>query len=802
MKDAPVLLLMPLALAFGPVAQADTLEATLGQDLIEVSHAVDVFLEEGVATYKVRRTFVNRGERADEASLRIELPHGAAATGLRIRGADRWHEGELMEASKAAELYQELTGMGPHAPKDPALLQWVWADEVHLQVFPIFPESASTTEYTLTVPTQYREGRYVVTYPRPPADPDARLARPVLRVFPEDKGIRTLSVGGQLAAPGEPVVIGPAETPVWVGEGEPDPGAGWVFSRLEVARKGAVTRAAVTLGITHTYRQDLAVSLVTPAGAHVLVVDAEGGGENDLAGRFEVALPEGTRSEGAWHLLVTDDAGRDIGTLDRWGLTLGEGREAHTQIAADTPVFIPDAPDGEDLSAFALISTPPPAIDTARARLGRVVAAPDKAFSRLEIDVAPQLSELPRGASVVFVVDASRSIDVEGIEAQLGILLAYLSHVPDAMWEVVLYRRHATRLTGRFNTVAELDARLRDAQRQGQLAPGNGSALERGLEVAAKALRGRKGPLRIVALTDDMLRTPFHPDLAIDALAPAPKAIVHVVVPGVYEDDQVVEERDDTHWLSPIAASHGGIMAYLNGVGGAPKGLPQHVLGLVRPIRIDNVALSGADLDVGEVLDEGQGVRAMEQVETAARAVTLRGQIWARPWHRTVRPDKRFSRATAAFVFSGDHHDDLTEAEMLEVAFEGRVVSPVTSYLAIEPGVRPSTIGIDRGAGAGGFGARGVGRAAGGAGRAVQIPDLAADLAPGVASCRKDHPPIPGWRFSMDVETTSHEVVDVIPIAAPRSDLERCVVEAAWALQLDPGRYVQERHTHLVALHR
>ena len=37
----------------------------------------------------------------------------------------------------------------------------------------------------------------------------------------------------------------------------------------------------------------------------------------------------------------------------------------------------------------------------------------------------------------------------------------------------------------------------------------------------------------------------------------------------------------------------------------------------------------------------------------------------------------------------------LSESEMMVLAKHGRAVSPVTSYLAVEPGVRPSTEGIE-----------------------------------------------------------------------------------------------------------
>src|SRR5262245_32374053 len=157
---------MVALVAASGIARADALTATLEQPLVEVAHTVDIRIADGVATYKVRRQFANRGKRADEASLSIDLPYGAAATGLRIRARDRWFDGDLMEREKAAALYQEMTGVGPWQPKDPALLSWNWADKLHLQVFPVLPGQVSTVEYTLTVPTRYEGGRYWISYPR------------------------------------------------------------------------------------------------------------------------------------------------------------------------------------------------------------------------------------------------------------------------------------------------------------------------------------------------------------------------------------------------------------------------------------------------------------------------------------------------------------------------------------------------------------------------------------------------------------------------------------------------------------
>ena len=55
----------------------------------------------------------------------------------------------------------------------------------------------------------------------------------------------------------------------------------------------------------------------------------------------------------------------------------------------------------------------------------------------------------------------------------------------------------------------------------------------------------------------------------------------------------------------------------------------------------------------------------------------------------------------SALVFGSNVLDELSEPEMMTLAMKGGAVSPVTSYLAIEPGVRPSTEGLDWGTGQG-----------------------------------------------------------------------------------------------------
>ncbi|MCY1065384.1 VIT domain-containing protein [Nannocystis sp. RBIL2] len=816
------LLLAVLATLSPAPAAADRLASARGQPLTEVSHEATVRIEDGIARYRVRRTFANAGTQAEEAALRIDLAHGAAVTGLRIRARDRWYSGELMEAEEALAKYRELTGIGASEAKDPALLQWVWADSAHLRVFPVLAGTVHTVEYTLTAPLEYRDGRYVITYPRPDASTEGTLplAAPILRVDPGHGDARTVvRVAGNRVAPDAAVVLAPPPKLEWVGDGAPDPGAGYVFSRLDIERDEPVLAAEVDLEIDHTFSGDLQVHLVTPAGEHVEVTRGASG-SNDIRGAFKLDLPapqakspkdpvpKGMSSLGAWHLVVSDHAGFDVGSLDAWSLTLTPAKAGAAPIraaAVDLPRFIPDAPDGDGDGDHVVIEVEPPPLATLAARLGRVVASAERGFTRLEIDAAPRLRELPRRASVVFVLDVSRSVPEAETAAQLRIVDAYLSHVPDASVELVVFDRTARRAFGQFVAAKDIAAALAKARAAGTLTGGNGSALEEGLGLAATVLQGRHGPTRIVALTDALLRSRFRNALADPALARAPGATVtHLVIPE--QDSEAWIRRDDAHDLAPIVDGHRGVLFAVSAPEG-DKALAKTVLGLVRPIAIDHFAIRGVDLSeaqaVPETLREGAGYRAMIAAKDPTRSVVITGKIWATPFRRVVRHEPGFDAATAAFVFSEDEHDELTKEEMLRVAFAGRAVSPVTSYLATEPGVRPSTEGlldeeIGESLGLAGLGLAGAGAGGGGSG-AAPLPSFESLLAPAVDRCVAAHKPASGWKVELELETTGVEIVDVQATSPHGKGMGECLVEAAWQLVLPNGDW-PSRETHKVSL--
>jgi hypothetical protein len=156
-------------LLFGAPATADTVSGTRSGSLVEKDHQIELLMHRGHAELRVRRTVYNGGERHDQATFLIDVPNGAVATGLRtlgtLNGRPHWFTGELMEAEAAAAKYRELTGMGGYYPKDPALLSWRSQRLLALQVFPCPPIADKSIEYTLFVPTVYRDGAHRLELP-------------------------------------------------------------------------------------------------------------------------------------------------------------------------------------------------------------------------------------------------------------------------------------------------------------------------------------------------------------------------------------------------------------------------------------------------------------------------------------------------------------------------------------------------------------------------------------------------------------------------------------------------------------
>jgi hypothetical protein len=385
------------------------------------------------------------------------------------------------------------------------------------------------------------------------------------------------------------------------------------------------------------------------------------------------------------------------------------------------------------------------------------------------------------------VLDGSRSIDDKNREAQIAAARAYLSHLPDARVEVLVFDREVRARHGGFVGARQA---LRDLETL-KLPGKNGSEVEKAL-LQAEALLEKQGgqhPKRILLLTDTRTREALTA-ARLGASVGKSGALVHL---ALVENGTAKLERVDEHDWTVVMRPTGGLV-WQAGVStdAAAAAENRKVLEeLVRPVRIHHLHLSAPQivndqLTHEETLSEGEAATQVWISTEATPWLKIEGELWAAPVRARLEPDADEGIRWSALVFGDGVMHELSEEEMMTLAMRGKAVSPVTSYLAVEPGVRPSTEGLEEnefghgfgtGSGSGGFGV-GHGRL----GVDEQTAWLKRELGAHWKRCGGTR------RTSVTLETTLVEVVEV----ASRIDNERpeeatastCLRQAVWELQL------------------
>jgi subtilisin-like proprotein convertase family protein/V8-like Glu-specific endopeptidase len=108
----------------------------------------------------------------------------------------------------------------------------------------------------------------------------------------------------------------------------PDSPKAGIVSSVAVNATPAGRKVQVRLDLTHTYRGDLVLELVSPSGKSVLLQNRSGGSLQNIQGVYGVDLASAqslslmsTESKtGTWSLKVTDKAAVDVGVLKQWAL--------------------------------------------------------------------------------------------------------------------------------------------------------------------------------------------------------------------------------------------------------------------------------------------------------------------------------------------------------------------------------------------------------------------------------------------------------------------------------------------------
>ncbi|MFT3764699.1 MAG: hypothetical protein QM820_04160 [Minicystis sp.] len=436
----------------------------------------------------------------------------------------------------------------------------------------------------------------------------------------------------------------------------------------------------------------------------------------------------------------------------------------------------------KDQTVFSVARRAPATLEGA---LASMPIGPGRVVSHFRVDAAPRLSETPRGAHVVVIVDGSRSFSEHERRTGIAAVRAMLPHFADARVEVITFDREAKPRLGGFVPVSRAVAEL------GKLAvePRNGSRIDDALARADALLAAvpSRIPKRIIAVTDLLTRSELTPDRVGPLLKSG--AILHV---GVMKWGAPSLERDDEHEWSKVTRKTGGLVwsAAASDAAEDAAAMAKVYEEWARPVRIHNFAVKARGIDEGTfsfppTLDEGEGIEDFRHGSADVTDVTVTGELWASPVRFAMKPDDGEARLWSALAFGAPEIlGSLSEPEMMVLAKRGHAVSPVTSLLAIEPGVRPSTEGLElSGVGEGGGGrAEGIGLGSigtlGHGGGFDHQGFLRAALARGLKSCGGA-----GRKATVVLETTRAEIVDVPRVAidgAADAAMERCLREATW----------------------
>lgn len=434
----------------------------------------------------------------------------------------------------------------------------------------------------------------------------------------------------------------------------------------------------------------------------------------------------------------------------------------------------------------------------------------ERVLTRLRVAAAPHISAAPKSARVVVLLDGSHSLDAGARLAAVSATRAYLSRFPGASVEVATFDRRVTPRHGRLVPVAQA---LRDLETL-QIVPKNGSHLERALEFADALLAtpGGSDAKRVLVLTDARARRALTPERLSRSLAKS-RALVHV---GIVGDGGSVDslERDDEHALAAFTRPTGGLVWHA-GVSAETDPIDRANVfeSWVRPTSVDRLVISPSAEDVPDSValhhdggDEALAARSLREGSSLdllgiARAVrdeaSVRGELWTAPFEVTFKRDESSAKRWAALVFGTEVMHALSEAEMMVLARHGGAVSPVTSYLAIEPGVRPSTEGLEHSSGFGsGYGRlSGMGTASRHVSKKIDLEAYLRDLVQqSLSACGAA-----GRNASVEIETTLHEIVELSPVALDGPDdakLAACVSERLWNAAL-PRDFTDENAVYL-----
>ncbi len=256
-------------------------------------------------------------------------------------------------------------------------------------------------------------------------------------------------------------------------------------------------------------------------------------------------------------------------------------------------------------------------------------------LSRFGFEAAPHISAAPRGAYVVVVLDASRSMTPGQASAEVAAAGATLAHLPDAHVEVLTFDRAVHARHHRFVPVAAAIAGPRRADRgSAQREPLRRRARPGGRRSSPGPRRARRA--RILALTDLRTRSSLTPEKAAGIVKSG--AVLHI---GLVEEADPKLTRDDDHPWAGVARATKGLL-WQASASAPPIDAPEMrrvYEEWARPMRVHHLTSEREGraprrFSFPETLDEGEGIEDLRLPARPFTEVALTGELWAEPCAR------------------------------------------------------------------------------------------------------------------------------------------------------------------------
>jgi subtilisin-like proprotein convertase family protein len=138
----------------------------------------------------------------------------------------------------------------------------------------------------------------------------------------------------------------------------PDNNQTGITSTIPVTGNGTVASLALSLNITHTFRGDLVVTLISPGGTQFVVSNRAGGSADNLVITNQaVTTFTGQTAAGSWKLQVQDLAGADVGTLNSWSITIVGNCTPTTHWSGSATPNLPTIDNGSACTSLTVAST-------------------------------------------------------------------------------------------------------------------------------------------------------------------------------------------------------------------------------------------------------------------------------------------------------------------------------------------------------------------------------------------------------------------------------------------------------------